>query len=524
MADLPNPYLSDNPDQSVPAYLDAQRKMMLAQMLMQNMQHANQTPEDWNRMRLVPKMNPLSGIAGVVGGYLAGKGYNNAQKATMNYYGTLMGQPQSAPSAPQGAPAGGMAPQGAQPPQSVAPSAAQQSNGFADGPAMRRLKVFAPEKYVEVAAQRENGTPEWQNALRASGGNPGAAQELLAGKMRKEGTIDLREGGVAFGPDGKPIAAVPKEGQIPLFDASGNIVAYKTATGYVENIAELAGAKTAAETANKYNVLPGPGGGSVVVGGPHTGMDVPAPKSYFSPTAPAGGSSAPTAVPIAPSGMWASVPKLSIPSGVGTNPIVAGHIENAKEIAKELSTNFGNEADTATQKMNNNNESLAALPNAETGPLSHWLTENRAKMLELGIPVPKSGSVTPTFVLNKNLLNSALQGAKQIYGARMTSNEVMLQKNEAAPSTLTTAAAIKSLIMQDNAKNAYFVKRANDFSKYVSMGGDPTQFKAWYAQNRPLIQFARQYATDPRALALLKEHPEQLSAFKAKYGFTPSDD
>jgi hypothetical protein len=202
-------------------------------------------------------------------------------------------------------------------------------------------------------------------------------------------------------------------------------------------------------------------------------------------------------------------------------------VANAKEFAGELSKQFGDEADIAGQKMNYNNEALKVLPAAETGPLSNFFTENRAKLLEWGVPasaIPGAGKVTPTFILNKNLLNSALQGARQIYGARMTANEVMLQKNEASPSVATSQAAIRSLIQQDNAKNAYFQQRSQDFSRYMAQGGDPTQFKGWYSKAFPLQKFALRYSTPKPALAQLQAHPEQAPFFKQKFGWLPGED
>ena len=231
--------------------------------------------------------------------------------------------------------------------------------------------------------------------------------------------------------------------------------------GAAEAIAQSTGASTAGKVANEYTTLPTAGGGSTVVGGPHTGLPPTQQKSYFpTPTTLPGPPQTPATPPVDPNSPWANVPKLPISSAIGApNDFTKNVLKGAADKHQELVTKYGNEADIADQKMNYNNEALKALPNAEVGPLSHFFTENRAKMQEWGVSpklIPGSGSVTPTFELNKNLLNSALNGAKQIYGARMTGNEVMLQKNEASPSVATSQAAIKSLISQDNARNAYF--------------------------------------------------------------------
>jgi hypothetical protein len=59
---------------------------------------------------------------------------------------------------------------------------------------------------------------------------------------------------------------------------------------------------------------------------------------------------------------------------------------------------------------------------------------------------------------------------------------------KAAPSADQTRAAIKFLLQTDNAQLGYQVKQAGDLGKYDSMGGDPLQFKAWYAKNFPMTK------------------------------------
>ncbi len=126
--------------------------------------------------------------------------------------------------------------------------------------------------------------------------------------------------------------------------------------------------------------------------------------------------------------------------------------------------------------------------------MSEWMTENRAKLLEWGVPesmVPGSGKVTPTMELNKNLKQSALQGARAIFGSRMTQMEVRLQHEELSPSTSMTKDAIASLMQQDNIKQQYAKQRSQDYGKYVQQGGDPLRFESWYAKNFPLTKFAQ---------------------------------
>lgn len=120
MADLPPPVF----DQSqVPGWLDAQRKQQMAQMLMGAFQQTNQTPADWNSMRVVPKRGALGTIASLASALMAGKAQGSAMDAEQNYMMGRMGgggsqQPQPQPDAGQtfNGPTGNISVPGQQPP------------------------------------------------------------------------------------------------------------------------------------------------------------------------------------------------------------------------------------------------------------------------------------------------------------------------------------------------------------------------------------------------------------------------
>jgi hypothetical protein len=228
---------------------------------------------------------------------------------------------------------------------------------------------------------------------------------------------------------------------------------------------------------------------------------------------------------------WQEIPKLQIPNTPGqtTDTYHQTLLTNAAAKAKELSDQFGNESVLANQQLQYNNQAAQALPSAEVGPLSEWLTTNRAKLLQLGVPasvIPESGTVTPTLELNKYLKNAALQGAKQLYGARMTQNEVRLQTEEMSPSASMTRDAIQSLIQQNNMQSRYLLQRGKDFQQYMQRGGDPSQFESWYSNARPLSRYATIQSIPPdqlqKAMQRLQQQPQLLPDFKAKYGFDPT--
>jgi hypothetical protein len=522
------PYLDPS---AYPDYLDMQRKQMLAQMLMQNTQQSNQTPSDWNQMRLVPRRSPLQGLSTLASSMLAANALKGSQQAQQKYFQNIYGggqpQGQSAPAQSQGPPQPGQQPQMQQPQQNpLIP------NGMSQGTAQQMIGMMGPEKYAESFIAPNYKPAEVKAEIRAAGIDPDSplGRQLAQGRLAKSNyvaPIEQRPGAIERDPfSNQVIGQNPSlpQGAVNTYDREGKLSGSAMSPGATEAIAQAAGAQTAGKVANEYTTLPTASGGSAVVGGPHTGL--PNAPSYFpKPTALPGSAAPPQAPPVNPNSPWASMPKLATPEGIGApGEFTKTMLKNAADKHAELVTKYGAEADTADQKMNYNNEALKALPNAEVGPISHFMTENRAKLQEWGVSpklIPGSGTVTPTFELNKNLLNSALQGAKQIYGARMTSNEVMLQKNEASPSVATSQQAVKSLIQQDNAKNAYFKQRSQDYGQYMQQGGDPNRFESWYSNKFPLQDFAKKYATPPQAIALLKTNPASAAAFKQKYGWLP---
>lgn len=536
MSGLLPPYF--DPSQ-MPAWMDAQRKQQIADQLMGAFQQSNQQPQGWDSMRVVPKRGALQNLAPLVTALMAGKAQNAANQATVNY---MTPQPQPtgpgagviSPDAPpeQQAQAqavtntptgGGLLPQNSILPPGISPQQAQFWSRMPGG--MEALTKAAIERTAPLEIQRQ---------LRAANVDPNSPQgQAIIMRTVQKGTyippIEQRPGAIERDPVTNAVIGqnpTLPQGAVNFYDAQGNLTGSGMSPGAKEAIATSEGAATAGKISNQYTTLPTAGGGSTVVGGPHTGL-ANTPK-VGSPSAPKSSvpNSAPNAPPsTAPNSPWADMPKLQMPTGIGApDAFTAQKLKDSATKHAELVTKLGSEADLADQKMNYNNEALKALPNAETGPLSRFFTENRAKMIEWGVSpklIPGSGTVTPTFELNKNLLNSALQGAKQIYGARMTGNEVMLQKNEASPSVATSQAAIRSLISQDNARNAYFKQRAQDYGQYQAQGGDPNRFESWYANKFPLQRFAQKFATPPAAIAQLKAHPEQAPFFKQKFGWLP---
>lgn len=517
---------SPNPN-TLGDYYQAQKQQMMAEMLLKNMGRATQAPQEWNSMRLVPKMSALSALTGVASGYLGGKAYDKALQGQQKYMSDIYGGAQPS-SQPTGQSTGGaMAPpadgtgQGGSQPTAGQPQAGTQDQGGDVIPgtnttmqkALTALRFGTPgAKEVVEQGFKYYAPAQIQTEMRAAGIDPGSqlgrqiAQSALSKSLYiapnavRPGTV-LTDASTHAVVANNPDAAAGSQNIYGDPNNPGIATSQAPIAGGIEAVAAGKGAAKAGEVSNEYTILPTSGGGSRVVGGPHTGIQG---GQYFPLNGP---QNAPAANPVAhpatggaipdAKGPWSSIPKLTVPNELGgANDFTKGVLKGAADKHTELASKYGAESDLADQQLNYYDEALKSLPNAEVGPISDWMTENRAKLSEWGVPkdmIPGSGKVTPTFTLNKNLLNAALQGAKQTYGARMTSSEVMLQKNEASPSVKTTRDAIASLIGQAKARIAYQKQRSDDYGTYIQKGGDPNRFEGWYSSKFPLTDFARKY-------------------------------
>lgn len=506
------PYL--DPSQ-YPAYLDLQRRQMLAQALMQGSQQMNQTPQDWNSMRVVPKRSGLQSISALATGLMAGKAQKDLMGAQNNYFQGLMGGTSSpptaatAPSAPPPAPglsnlpaaspgiAAGDAPQASTVPATPPPQTNPMLLTGEPRTSQALLNLMGQQEYGKALAGRYAPT-DLEKQLRAAGIDPASPQgqhALLASINKATTNVEnVRPGGTLFDVNaGQPIFNAPQNGQQIQYGPNGPQV--NLLPGATGAAGAMSGAEAGAKAANTPAVIPTAGGGSTyaypadIAGTPPAlrapGAGRQAPK--------VGQPSSPVESPVPPG--FEGMPKLPVSSAIGApDAFTLGRLQAAGSKDAELSSQYGKEADLADQKLTYNQDAMKLLGAAETGPLSEWMTENRAKLIELGVPesvVPGSGKVTPTLELNKVLKQSALQGARAIFGSRMTQMEVRLQHEELSPSTSMTRDAIQSLIQQDNIKSAYAKQRADDYGKYIQAKGDPLRFESWYSKTHPLTQFAK---------------------------------
>ena len=251
---LQPPYL--DPSQ-YPAYLDLQRKQMLANALMQGSQQMNQTPTDWNSMRVVPKRSAFSSIAPILAGALAGKTQGDLATAQNKYFQGLMGgsppQPAPSPSAPPSAPP----PPPNAPPGTAALSTptATQSTPQPQGSMLLTgeprtsqalLSMMGSQEYAKALAGRYAPT-EMQKMLGAAGISPASpeGQRALQQAIAKANNIPLqagRKGAPMFDAQGNVIAFSPEipEGAQPVYGPDGKTV---------QSVAQIPGAEAAATAA-----------------------------------------------------------------------------------------------------------------------------------------------------------------------------------------------------------------------------------------------------------------------------------
>ncbi len=573
MADATAALPPDAPPDLYGTILQNQRKQAIASALMQQASQPLEQPQSYGAgpYHVQPKLGWAPAVGKIATALLA----NNANRSAMTSNASLQQQLLQGDE-PGGQPIHGQTNQDGSP--ATTPLNPRNPQGLPAG-AMRSLAQSNPVEYAKMLAG-----PEGVQVGKLAGlSTPQAA----GGVYTKANTLEVRPGQTAIDPVSglKMVGADPSKGEFYSIGQDGTLQAHPI-TNDATIQAWRAGMTTGAEQANTPRTIqqgggkestgyaptppilqggglppggvPGqahaaappqaPPGPAAPIGGQATpAMPTPQPAGAGAPAAGPGGPPAGGPSPIVPPGtpmhpqhgipaapmgsFWQNIPKLSIPNtpNQSSDSYTMGKLEDAAKARTELTTTLGAQAQAANQTLELNKEAMAALPSAEVGPMSDWLTQNRSTLLQLGVPgslIPASGSVTPTLELNKALTNAALQGAKNTFGSRMTQNEVKLQTEQMSPSAEMTRDAIASLVNQSNVKAKYVLQQNQDFQRYDQMGGDPTQFNGSYSVGRPLTRFAAIQNTPPQqlqaALQRLQANPSLLPDFKAKYGFDPT--
>jgi hypothetical protein len=548
------------PAQNAPDVADLQRKMALAQTLSQGaLTPIQQGPVGSGPYQIQPRTGVASAVS-QIGQALMARNLNSQiktqQQTLSDQYAAQLRQmfggqsPQQAtqaaapapqspqnPPSPQGPYAAGMnqppasAPP-APPPQAAQPTSSPMNPGALDPNMAAFLYQQDPSKYQEQFVAPWYKPADIVGQLRAAGIDPNSAagrgfgQDALT--KATSNLINVRPSGTVFDANANaPRFTAPSANGMQV-NWGPNGPSASVMPGSTAAIAQTQGAETAGKVINTPQTFPTAGGGSRpaypsdVLGAPPALRGQPGAMPQGSGVQPTAG---PTRSPASNPERFKSAPILPISSAIGApDEFTKGVLQEAGKKHAELASKYGAESDLADQKLEYNQEARKAIGNAELGPSSEWMTENRAKLAEWGIPdslIPGAGKVTDTMKLNKQLKQSALQGARQIFGSRMTQMEVRLQHEELSPSTSMTKDAIESLMQQDDIKQMYAKQRAQDYGEYVQAGKDPLRFEGWYSKQYPLTKFAAKQMTPPQALQRLQQNPSLSKDFQAKYGWLP---
>lgn len=269
MADSATPYPYLDPSQA-PAWLDVQRKQQMAQMLMGAFQQSNQTPENWNSMKVVPRKGALGTVATLATALMAGKANNAALDSQQQYMQGLMGggQPIPQPSgpgagivSPDASPASQDAAQnvtaGNAPPGLVPQQAPQQNSmippGMPRGQANALVSMMGPAKYAEMFIAPNWKTPEIVASLTHAGINPNGpqGQAIQQAVLNKQATNlqEVRPGTTMYDVNkGAPVFTGPDQGINTTWN--GTQPSMSSIPGALEAQREGAAAKTAGAQAN----------------------------------------------------------------------------------------------------------------------------------------------------------------------------------------------------------------------------------------------------------------------------------
>lgn len=553
-------------------YMQAMRQQMIAQYLTQSAL----TPasvENYGPMR--SRVSPLQGVLKLAEALMARKMTDKSLQTQAQQYAQMLNafgggrendQRVVNPGPPPAAQGPASVPFSQQQPVSpgVAPAPVRQSGttslnpeGLPPGLALR-MYMQDPSKYGELIA----GTPEWRTALRAAGGDPQAAMRMLQAELQAKGAIHARQGEDVRvpGANGQPDTWIRNPqllpGQAPIRNESGDVMGVGTLPGFTDSAQGIKTAEGIGETFGKIQTF------KDSVGAEHfylNGVELTprnmrrmaqgqVPETAAAPPTKAAASTVPanyfgqqrTIGPPSPAPIekdpFPDAPKIPeshamAPPGTSEHEI---QLERGRE-TPALYKKYSNEAAIANTQLLRVAEAQKFIGKANMGPWSEQLTHAQGILHQVAPRVFEGGGATNTQIFGKNVINLALDQARLIYGNRMTEKEVLLQKDQASPSTKQTAEAAAYLLKQQALMSGYKIQANRDYQAWIKHGHDPLQFEGWYQANRPIQKFALQHDSERQmylarerganvpeaAFDRLSSNPQLIGDFKAMYGYVP---
>lgn len=178
------------------------------------------------------------------------------------------------------------------------------------------------------------------------------------------------------------------------------------------------------------------------------------------------------------------------PTGQQSTGLTGGQTTMGKEMqmeqgktAGEMEAKINNDANSAVAKIAQNNKMVSLIPEITTGPLSKQITTLKTLGQTLGINI---GDPSNNQEFEKYAIKGALEGAKQIYGARLTNQDVQSQIMS-NPGSNMSEKALYQLIKYDTIVQQRNLDKQKSYFEYQSDGKPLNQFEMHFNQSNPFM-------------------------------------
>ena len=151
--------------------------------------------------------------------------------------------------------------------------------------------------------------------------------------------------------------------------------------------------------------------------------------------------------------------------------------------AGELELRINNDANSAVSKIAQNNKMIGLLPSITTGPLSKQITTLKTLGTSLGVDI---GDPSSNQEFEKMAIKGALESARQIYGGRLTNQDVNTQIASNPGSTMS-AKAVYELIKYDNIVQQRTLDKQKAYFDWLHSGKSTNEFEMNFNQSNPFM-------------------------------------
>ena len=167
--------------------------------------------------------------------------------------------------------------------------------------------------------------------------------------------------------------------------------------------------------------------------------------------------------------------------GVSQSPFDKALDEKTAGNVSEMESGIYDKGAHALEKVAQNNKMISLLPSIVTGPLNKQITMVKGLAGSLGVDI---GDPSSNQEFDKYALQGALSAAKQIYGGRLTNQDVTTQIASNPGSTLAERATYQ-LLKWDNETQQRNIQQMQAYRQYKQSGQSLRDFPLYFAQNYP---------------------------------------